>query len=114
MNATSIKGMIQVNNLDESLCFYSEIGFDIEQISEDYFYLMNNGASFLIQHFYYLSVAKNQFLNICVSDIRLAHQLCSGSSYKMKISSIKQEVWGKVFYLWGPSRELLHVSQLSY
>ena len=38
--------------------------------------------------------------------------LCSRSLYKTKISSIEQQHWGSVFYLWGPSGELLHITEL--
>jgi len=57
-------------------------------------------------------LANNFMLQICVADIQDAFDLCSRSLHKTKISSIEQQHWGSVFYLWGPSGELLHITEL--
>ena len=56
--------------------------------------------------------ANNFMLQICVDDIHTAYEICSKAQHKTKISDISEERWGKVFYLWGPSGELLHITEL--
>lgn len=51
-------------------------------------------------------------LQVCVLDIETAHSLCKKATDKLKISDVSIETWGKVFYLWGPSGELLHITEL--
>jgi hypothetical protein len=51
-------------------------------------------------------------LQICVLNIDLAYQSANSARHKQKITGIKTEHWGKVFYIWGPSGELLHITQL--
>ena len=57
-------------------------------------------------------LAKNFMLQVCVLDIETAHSLCKKATDKLKISDVSIETWGKVFYLWGPSGELLHITEL--
>ena len=73
----------------------------------------NGDCLFFLQRFYNEELAKNFMLQICVEDIEEAHELCLKSEHKEKISPISDERWGRVFYLWGPSGELLHVTQLA-
>jgi hypothetical protein len=51
-------------------------------------------------------------LQVCVLDISAAFQCANLARHKTKITQIKTESWGQVFYLWGPVGELLHVTQL--
>ena len=51
-------------------------------------------------------------LQICVLDIESAFKIANVARHKQKITPIKDEPWAKVFYLWGPVGELLHVTQL--
>jgi hypothetical protein len=50
---------------------------------------------------------------LIVHDTDAAYEIPNKSTYKTKITLIQQERWGKVFYLWGPSGELWHVTQLT-
>lgn len=112
MEVTDIKAFIPSKSYEISKSFYSEIGFESEYVSEDLTLFQNGECFFFLQRFYDETLAKNFMLQICVSDIDEAFRLCSESKYKQKITPVSQESWGKVFYLWGPSGELLHITQV--
>lgn len=112
MDVTDIKAFIPSKDYELSKSFYSEIGFDSEYVSDDLTLFQNGDCLFFLQRFYDEALASNFMLQICVSDINEAFRLCSESTLKQKFTSISQESWGKVFYLWGPSGELLHITQV--
>ena len=112
MNVTDIKPFIPSKDYELSQCFYSEIGFHSEYVTDDLTLFENGDCYFFLQRFYDESLAKNFMLQICVTDIHEAFERCSTSRHKTKISPIQQESWGQVFYLWGPVGELLHITQL--
>lgn len=114
MNVTDIKVFMPSKNYEISKSFYSEIGFESEFVTDD-LTLFQNGSSFLyLQRFYNQDLADNLMLQICVSDIEEAFDVCSSSEHKTRITPIQQEAWGKVFYLWGPAGELLHITELNH
>ena len=112
MDVIDIKTFVPSKDYEASKSFYSEIGFKSESINDDLTLFENGDCFFLLQRFYNEDLAKNFMLQICVSEIYGAHELCSKSEHKTKITPIQQESWGKVFYLWGPVGELLHITQL--
>lgn len=53
-------------------------------------------------------------MQLIVQDIDKAFESISAIElFEVKHSSIEQESWGKVIYLWGPSGELWHFTELS-
>ncbi|WP_395345307.1 lactoylglutathione lyase [Ningiella sp. W23] len=112
MDVIDIKAFVPSRDYERSLAFYSEIGFESEYVTDDLTVFQNGECLLFLQRFYQEELARNFMLQICVSDIDEAFALCSRSKHKTKISEIQSETWGKVFYLWGPSDELLHVTQL--
>ncbi|MBS08055.1 MAG: lactoylglutathione lyase [Alteromonas sp.] len=112
MDVIDIKTFIPSKNYDISKAFYSEIGFNAEYVNEDLTLFENGYCLFFLQRFYNPELANNFMLQICVADIQDAFELCSRSLHKTKISSIERQHWGSVFYLWGPSGELLHITEL--
>jgi hypothetical protein len=53
-------------------------------------------------------------LQLIVPDIQEAFDTISGiEGFEIKYQPIKAEPWGKVIYLWGPSGELWHVTELN-
>ncbi|MEM7358379.1 MAG: lactoylglutathione lyase [Pseudomonadota bacterium] len=112
MIVNDIKAFVPCKDYQVSISFYKEIGFNAEQASDDLTLLENGDCFLFLQRFYNAELADNFMLQVCVDDINTAHDLCSKSVHKRKISPIKKEPWGEVFYLWGPSGELLHITQL--
>lgn len=113
MKVEDIKAFIPSKDFAASIAFYEEIGFHSQYVSNELILFENGDCYFFLQNFYDEMLASNFMLQICVSDIDAAYAQCEASSYKTKISGIKKESWGKVFYLWGPAGELLHMTELS-
>lgn len=112
MDVIDIKTFIPSKDFEISKSFYSEIGFKSEYVTYDLTLFENGDCLFFLQRFYNEDLAKNFMLQICVSNIYEAYELCSKSEHKTKITPIRHEAWGKVFYLLGPVGELLHITQL--
>jgi hypothetical protein len=52
-------------------------------------------------------------LQLVVPDIEKAYEVLSKiKGFNTKCDPIKNEPWGKVVYLWGPSGELWHITEL--
>lgn len=113
MNVTDIKVFVPSKDYEISRSFYADIGFKPEFITDDLTLFQNGSCSLYLQRFYNQELADNFMLQICVSDIEEAFNICSSSEHKTRIAPIEQEVWGKVFYLWGPASELLHITEFS-
>lgn len=113
MDVIDIKTFVPSKNYEISKLFYSEIGFKSEYVTDDLTLFENGDCLFFLQRFYNEDLANNFMLQICVTDISDAYALCSSSKHKTKITQVQNEAWGKVFYLWGPAGELLHITQLN-
>jgi hypothetical protein len=112
MNVQNIKTFVPCKDFQVSQAFYTEIGFKGQKASDQLSLYQNGDALFFLQDFYNEELANNFMLQICVDDIHTAYDICSKAQHKTKISDISEERWGKVFYLWGPSGELLHITEL--
>lgn len=112
MHVMDIKAFVPSKDYDISKSFYTEIGFVAEDVTEDLTLFQNGSCCFFLQRFFNQELASNFMLQICVSDIAAAYQRCLQASHKTKITAIQQESWGKVFYIWGPAGELLHITEL--
>tara|TARA_R110002126_G_scaffold33382_1_gene104421 strand:+ start:6580 stop:6924 length:345 start_codon:yes stop_codon:yes gene_type:complete len=112
MDVVDIKAFVPSKDYEISKSFYSEIGFKSAFVSEDLTLFQNGECLFFLQRFFNEDLANNFMLQVCVSDIDTAYRLCSQSKHKTKITPVQSEPWGKVFYLWGPAGELLHITEL--
>ena len=110
MNVTDIKVFVSSKDYEISKSFYSEIDFKAEFVTDDLTLFQNGACSLYLQRFYNQALADNFMLQVCVSDIEEAFNTCS-SSKQMRITPIEQQAWDKVFYLWGPAGELLHITE---
>lgn len=113
MNVTDIRPFIPSKDFEVSTAFYEEIGFVPEYVTEDLTLFNSGDCYFFLQRFFDEGLARNFMLQVCVTDIEDTYQRCSCSQHKTKITPVQQERWGKVFYLWGPVGELLHITQLN-
>ena len=113
MNVTDIKVFVPSKNYEVSKSFYAEIGFKPKFVTDDLTLFQNGSCCLYLQRFYNQELADNFMLQVCVSDIEEAFNVCSSSAHKTRIVPIQPEAWGKVFYLWGPAGELLHITELS-
>jgi catechol 2,3-dioxygenase-like lactoylglutathione lyase family enzyme len=107
-----IRVFIPSKNFDESNEFYCDLGFTADYVTDNLSIFENGECSFFLQRFYNKDLAENLMLQICVLNIESAFQKASSARHKVKITPIETQPWGKVFYVWGPAGELLHVTQL--
>ena len=112
MQVDDIRVFIPCKSYEQSQRFYKALGFKIEDASNDLCVCTFGECTFFLQRYYNKTFAENLMLQICVLNIDLAYQSANSALHKQKITGIKTEHWGKVFYIWGPSGELLHITQL--
>ena len=112
MIVNNISVFIPGKNFEISAEFYTDLGFVSDYVSDDLSIFANGQCTFFLQRHYNQEFAENLMLQICVLNIDLAYQSANSARHKQKITGIKTEHWGKVFYIWGPSGELLHITQL--
>lgn len=117
MSNNLLRVFVPAKDFNVSQEFYSALGFDAEIITQDLCLYSADGCSFFLQRFYNQTLAENLMFQYCVADIdevyQKAHAIAVNFAHvPVKVSAIEQEHWGKVFYLWGPSGELWHVTEL--
>lgn len=112
MIVDDIRVFVPSKDLEASIAFYTDLGFTGEPAGDELIIMQNGECTFFLQRYYSKEFTENLMLQICVSDIHTAFQCASLARHKTKITQIKTEPWGQVFYVWGPVGELLHVTQL--
>lgn len=112
MQIDDIRVFIPSQQFEESIAFYNDLGFKSEAVTNDLMIFENGSCSFFLQRFYNKEFAENLMLQVCVKDIEQAYAKAKIARHKHKISPIDDEGWGRVFYVWGPCGELLHITQL--
>ena len=115
MHVEEIVPFIPAKNYAQSQAFYQSLGFNMEYVSDE-MSLFKLGAStfFLYQH-NNEAFADNLMFQLIVEDIDNAFQTINSAKKfeNVRFEPIKQERWGRVIYLWGPSGELWQVTELN-
>lgn len=114
MRIKDIRTFIPCKDYEQSKRFYESLGFKGDSAGENLTIFQKDGSTFFLQrNFYSEEFSKNLMLQLIVADINEAHKVVQNIREKdAKHSEIKQEPWGKVIYLWGPSGELWHITEL--
>ena len=114
MKLNDIRVFIPSKDYEISQSFYQALGFTLSRASDDLSILEKDGVTCFLQRYYNKEFAENLMLQLVVENIDEAYKVVSGiEGYDVKYSPIKQESWGKVIYLWGPSGELWHITELN-
>jgi len=114
VQANDIRTFIPSKNYEESQSFYQALGFKMDNASDDLSIFQNGACTFFLQRFYNEEFANNLMLQLIVPNIDKAYEVISNINIaNIRYEPIKEERWGKVVYLWGPSGELWHVTELS-
>ncbi|KAA1161956.1 lactoylglutathione lyase [Pseudoalteromonas distincta] len=114
MQVDDIRVFIPCKNYEQSQCFYKALGFKVEDASNDLCVCTFGECTFFLQRYYNKTFAENLMLQLCVLNIDEAYELISNlNGFDIRFEGIKQEPWGSVIYLWGPSGELWHVTELN-
>lgn len=113
MNPTDIRPFIPARDLNTSKVFYESLGFTGDNANEELVLLSNDHCTFFLYQEGQANVADNLMFQLIVPDIKQAMTDIEGIvGVDFKYEPIKQEHWGKVIYLWGPSGEMWHVTEL--
>ena len=114
MRVDDIRVFIPAKDYQKSQKFYQALGFNMQFVSEELSLFDSGDCYFFLQRFYHKEFAENLMLQISVLDINQAWDTISQlKEFDIRFEPIKQERWGKVIYLWGPSGELLHVTEFN-
>lgn len=114
MKLNDIRVFIPSKDYEISQSFYQALGFTLSKASDDLSILEKDDTTFFLQRYYNKEFAENLMLQLIVENIEAAYKVVSGiEGYDIRYSPIKQESWGKVIYLWGPSGELWHITELN-
>ena len=114
MNVDDIRVFVPSKEYETSKSFYLFLGFTMEYVSDELSLFENGECSFFLQKLYNKELAENLMFQLSVIDIQEAYDVISKlEGFDIKYEGIKNERWGKVVYLWGPSGELWHVTEFS-
>ena len=114
MEIQEIRSFIPCKDYKKSKAFYSALGFEAEAAGNNLTIFTKNGCTFFLQDtFYSEAFCQNLMFQLIVKNIDDAYNLASSlADSDIKHSEIKEEHWGRVVYLWGPSGELWHITEL--
>lgn len=113
MEVDDIRVFIPCKDYDKSKSFYQALGFKMSKASEDLSIFELGRCTFFLQRYYSKEFAENLMLQLIVPDIQEVYQTLSQiKDHDFRFEPIKSERWGKVVYMWGPSGELWHITEL--
>jgi hypothetical protein len=114
MQVSDIRAFIPSKDYEESKSFYQALGFSMEYASDELSIFECGESTFFLQKYYNEALANNLMFQLIVPNIEEAFKVISSiHGFNIKYEPIKEERWGKVIYLWGPSGELWHVTELN-
>ena len=114
MKVDDIRVFIPSKSYETSQSFYQALGFKMDYVSDDLSLFENGECTFFLQNFYNEELANNLMFQLVVTDIDEAYNTISNlNGFEFRYEPIKKEPWGKVIYLWGPSGELWHITELT-
>jgi len=114
VNVEDIRPFIPSKNYASSQDFYQALGLSMSIVTDEMSLFENGECTFFLHDCYNQDLANNLMFQLCVTDINDAFKTISAIKMpEIKYEPIKQESWGKVIYLWGPSGELWHVTELN-
>jgi hypothetical protein len=115
--AKDVKVLVPAKNFNESLEFYTSLGWKQNWQDESLAELELAGCRFYLQNYYKQEWANNFMMHITVSDARAwwehaAKVIAEGKYQYARLNEPKQENYGAlVTYVWDPSGVLLHFAQ---
>ncbi|QHJ11014.1 hypothetical protein FX988_01236 [Paraglaciecola mesophila] len=114
MQPTDFRLFIPSKDFAFSQTFYQALGFSKDPVNDQLCIFSRGECTFFLQNFYNKGLAENLMMQLIVDDINAAfEQIQSMGEVAPKYEPIKQELWGKVIYLWGPAGELWDITQLT-
>ena len=116
--AKSIRPFIGAKNYNESRKFYQDLGFEESILSSDMSYFKTNGFGFYLQDAYVKDWIDNSMIFMEVDDVkRFWNELLElelTSKYdNVRLTPIRELVWGKECFLHDPSGILWHFGEFN-
>ncbi|WP_028297016.1 VOC family protein [Olivibacter sitiensis] len=115
--AKSIRAFIGTKNFDESRHFYNDLGFEESIISKSMSYFkVSDMLGFYLQNAYIKDWVDNSMLFLEVDDVDRYWNELQGLGLHQKYASvrltpIREEIWGKECFMHDPSGILWHFGQ---
>ena len=118
LKAKSIRPFIGAKNYEESRKFYQDLGFEESILSSDMSYFKTNGFGFYLQDAYVKDWIDNSMIFMEVDDVkRFWNELLElelTSKYdNVRLTPIRELVWGKECFLHDPSGILWHFGEFN-
>jgi hypothetical protein len=114
MKVDDIRVFIPSKNYEVSQSFYQALGFKMDYVSDELSLFENGDCFFFLQRFYNEELANNLVLQLSVIDINEAYKTITElKGFEIKFEPIREERWGKVIFLWGPSGELWQITEFT-
>lgn len=114
MQVEDIRVFIPSKDYQISKTFYQSLGFKLTEANKELSILQRGNSTFFLQNYFNQEFAENLMMQLIVTDIEEAFNTISGLEIEnIRYEPIRNERWGRVIYLWGPSGELWHITQLN-
>ncbi|MEM6468404.1 MAG: glyoxalase [Planctomycetota bacterium] len=113
--ARSLRSFIGSLDYGQSREFYRRLGFAELELSERMCYFkVNDKLGFYLQDYHVADWVQNSMIFLEVVDVEESHRLIQsldlpGRFPNVRLSEIKEETWGKEFFLHDPSGVLWHI-----
>lgn len=114
MNSMDIRPFIPTIDLETSKGFYEALGFATNHATNDLVIVNNDGCTFFLYRHDQGDLESNFMLQLAIRNIDDALESIEKiKGFDFKYEGVNEERWGKVIYLWGPSGEMWHVTELN-
>ena len=115
LDVTEMVTFVPARDFAASVRFYGEL-FEVNWQTDSLCQIQAGHSKFLIQDFYQSEFANNSMYQLIVDDADATWRKLQASGVLTRHVAVraqppKQEAWGRVIYLWGPSGELWHLTQ---
>lgn len=116
MQAIEVKAFVPAKDFEQSIAFYRDLGFEIENLGEDLACLSVGNASFLLQRFYVQQHAENFMMHLLVEDVESWWQRVKvqrlAERYRVLAEPPQDRPWGmRDFVLADPTGVLWRIGQ---
>ena len=113
MNSMDIRPFIPAIDFEASKSFYEALGFTGDNATDEMAIMSNGSCTFFLYKHNKGELGNNIMLQLSVPNIDNAlESIEKVKGFEFKYEPIKKERWGKVIYMWGPSGEMWHVTEL--
>jgi hypothetical protein len=113
-NIKSLRPFIGAKNIDESLQFYTALGWEPRLVTPNLYYVsIHNNFGFYLQDYYNTDWVNNTQVFVEIDDVETYYEHIASLQLPtqfewVQLKPIQQADWGKEFFLTDPSTVLWH------